>query len=61
MKKVVKREFRDYQDKLIQDLQDPELASLYLNEALKNEDPRIFFLALNNICEARLADNGSNS
>ena len=48
MKRTVKREFRDYQEKLIQDLQDPEEASLYLNEALKDEDPRIFLLALKN-------------
>jgi probable addiction module antidote protein len=53
MKKTVKREFRDYQDKLIQDLQDPEEASLYLNEALKDEDPRVFLLALKNVCEAQ--------
>lgn len=33
MIKAVKREFRDYQEKLIQDLQDPEEASLYLNVA----------------------------
>lgn len=50
---IMKREFRDYQDKLIQDLQDPELASAYLNEALKDEDPRIFLLALKNVCEAQ--------
>lgn len=49
----MKREFRDYQDKLIQDLQDPELVSAYLNEALKDEDPRIFLLALKNVCEAQ--------
>ena len=49
----MKREFRDYQEKLLQDLQDPELASAYLNEALKDEDPRIFLLALKNVCEAQ--------
>src|SRR5438552_802591 len=49
----MKRKFRDYQEKLIQDLQDPEEASLYLNEALKDEDPRIFLLALKNVCEAQ--------
>jgi probable addiction module antidote protein len=53
MKKVMKREFRDYQEKLIQDLQDSEEASLYLNEALKDEDPRVFLLALKNVCEAQ--------
>lgn len=49
----MKRKFRDYQEKLIQDLQDPEEASLYLNEALKDEDPRVFLLALKNVCEAQ--------
>jgi len=49
----MKREFRDYQEKLIQDLQDSEEASLYLNEALKDEDPRVFLLALKNVCEAQ--------
>jgi probable addiction module antidote protein len=49
----MKREFRDYHEKLLQDLQDPELATAYLNEALTDEDPRIFLLALKNICEAR--------
>ena len=48
-----KRVFRDYQEKLIQDLQDPELASAYLNEALLDEDPRIFLLALKNVYEAQ--------
>ncbi len=49
----MKRKFRDYQDKLIQDLQDSELATAYLNEALKDEDPRMFLLALKNVCEAQ--------
>ena len=49
----MKRQFRDYQEKLIQALQDPELASAYLNEALKDEDPRMFLLALKNVCEAQ--------
>ena len=48
-----KRIFRDYQEKLIQDLQNPELAGLYLNEALKDEDPRIFLLALKNVYAAQ--------
>lgn len=43
------RKFRDYQEKLIQDLQDPILASAYLNEALLDDDPRIFLLALKNV------------
>ncbi len=51
-----KRIFRDYQKKLIEDLQDPELASAYLNEALKDEDPRIFLIALKNVYEAQHAE-----
>lgn len=49
----MKRQFRDYQEKLLHDLQDPDLASAYLNEALKDEDPRMFLLALKNVCEAQ--------
>ncbi len=49
----MKREFRDYQEKLLQDLQDTELATLYLNVALVDEDPRIFLLALKNVCNVR--------
>jgi probable addiction module antidote protein len=49
----MKRQFRDYQEQLIQDLQDPELASLYLSEALKDENPCMFLLALKNVCAAQ--------
>lgn len=42
-----------YQEKLLQDLLDPELANAYLNEALLDEDPRIFLLALKNVLEAQ--------
>ena len=48
-----KRQFRSYEEKLLQDLQDPELAYHYLNEALADEDPRIFLLALQNVHEAQ--------
>lgn len=49
----MKRKFRDYQEKLLEDLQDTELAREYLNVALLDEDPRIFLLALKNVCEAQ--------
>lgn len=49
----MKRTFRDYQEKLLNDLQDPELAHHYLNEALADEDPRMFLLALKNVHEAQ--------
>ncbi|MCK4517569.1 hypothetical protein KAT92_02250 [Candidatus Babeliales bacterium] len=46
------RKFRDYQEKLMEDLQDYDLASAYLNEALLDEDPRVFLLALKNVLAA---------
>ncbi len=49
----MKRKFRDYQEKLLEDLQDPDEAQAYLNEALMDEDPRIFLLALKNVHEAQ--------
>ncbi|MFA6263175.1 MAG: hypothetical protein WCW33_00960 [Candidatus Babeliales bacterium] len=48
-----KRVFRDYQEKLVQDLKDPILACAYLNEALLDDDPRIFLLALKNVYSAQ--------
>lgn len=51
-----KRKFRTHQEKLIKDLQDPKLAIAYLNVALMDEDPRIFLLALKNVCEAQDID-----
>jgi DNA-binding phage protein len=56
----MKRKFRDYQEKLIQDLQDPELATAYLNVALTDEDPPVFLLALKNVCEAQLTLQATN-
>ncbi len=50
---IMKRHFRDYQEKLLKDLHDPELASAYLSEALKDKDPCIFLLALKNVWEAQ--------
>ncbi len=49
----MKKKLRNYQEKLLEDLQDPELAHLYLNEALTDEDPRMFLLALKNVHEAQ--------
>jgi DNA-binding phage protein len=51
-----KRVLISYHDELIESLRnDPEEAALYLNEALKDEDPRIFLLALQNAIEANSA------
>ena len=50
---VMKRKFRDYQEKLIHDLQDPEEAYFYLIEALKDENPRVFLLALKHVLQTQ--------
>jgi probable addiction module antidote protein len=52
----MKRKHRDYQDYLIESLQDPKEARAYLNAALADEDQRIFLLALKNVLEAQGGD-----
>ena len=47
------KRFIDYQETLLQDLQDPKEAIAYLNAALKDEDPHIFLLALKNVVDAQ--------
>lgn len=49
----MKRKFRDYREKLLEDLQDLESARDYLNQALIDEDPRVFLLALKNVHAAQ--------
>ncbi len=49
----MKRKFRDYQEILNEDLKDAELARLYLNEVLKDEDPHMFLIALKNVMNAQ--------
>ncbi len=46
----------DYQEELIESLQDPDEALEYLNAALMDEDPRIFLVALKNVIEAQSGD-----
>jgi len=48
-----KKRFIDYQEQLLNQLQDEEFASGYLNEALNDEDPRMFLLALKNVIAAQ--------
>jgi hypothetical protein len=45
----MKKKLRSYQGKLLKDLRDPDLAHHYPNEALADEDPRMFLLALKNV------------
>lgn len=42
-----------YQDELIRDLQDPTEAKGYLNAAIQEGDPEIFFIALKNVAQAQ--------
>jgi probable addiction module antidote protein len=50
------KRFIDYQEELMQLLQDPKEALAYLNAALMDEDQRIFLLALKNVLEAQGRD-----
>jgi probable addiction module antidote protein len=44
----------NYHDTLIQDLRkDPQDALHYLNAAIEEDDPRVFFMALQNVAEAQ--------
>ncbi len=51
-----KRSHRDFQEFLMEKLQDPELALAYLNEALTDEDQRVFLLALKDVLAAQGGD-----
>jgi probable addiction module antidote protein len=48
-----KREHRDFNELLKDRLKNSELAIAYLNEALSNEDKKVFLLALRDVIEAR--------
>jgi probable addiction module antidote protein len=51
-----KKRFVDYHEDLIQELQNPREAQEYLNAALKDEDERVFLLALKDVLEAQGGD-----
>jgi len=48
-----KRNYRNFQDLLLEQLQDPREAAAYLKAALADEDERVFLLALRDVLEAR--------
>lgn len=50
------RHYKEYNELLLEQLQDPELALAYLNEAFHDEDQRVFLLALKNVLEAQGGD-----
>ena len=51
-----KNRFINYHEQLMQRLQDPKLAIAYLNEAVNDEDQRVFLLALKDVIEAHGGD-----
>ena len=52
----MKNRIRDYQETLLEVLQDPDEAQAYLNACLMDEDPRVFLLALKDVLQARGGD-----
>lgn len=50
-----KKRFIDH-ERLMEHLKDSELALAYLNEAIKDEDQRVFLLALKDVIEANGGD-----
>jgi probable addiction module antidote protein len=51
-----KKQYRDFKEYLYEKLQEPKEALAYLNAALKDEDDRVFLLALKDVLEARGGD-----
>lgn len=51
--KTKKRHYRDFQEILLEQLQDPDEAAAYLKAALADPDERIFLIALRDVLEAR--------
>jgi probable addiction module antidote protein len=52
----MKNRLIDYQETLLEALQDPEEAQAYLNACLMDEDPRVFLLALKDVLQAQGED-----
>ena len=50
------KRFKNYQEELLESLQDPKEALAYLNAALMDEDQRVFLLALKNVLDAQGED-----
>jgi len=58
---VVKRNkpYANYNEYLLEELQNPEFALEYLNETLKDEHPGVFLLAMKHVLEAQGGDMSS--
>lgn len=48
--------YKNYQEFLMDELQDPEVALEYLNETLKDKDPNVFLTALRDVLKAQHKD-----
>ena len=55
-KEAQKRRFREFKEFVLEQLQDPEFALAYLNEALKEDDQDNFLISLRNVIEAHGGD-----
>lgn len=49
----MKKRLISYHDELMKALKDPNEALEYLNAALRDDDPRVFLLAVKNVVEAQ--------
>ena len=50
---IKKKLYKDYNEYLMTVLRDPKAAMIYLNECLKDSDPKIFLTALKDVAEAQ--------
>ena len=55
----MKKQHKDFQEYLLNVLQDPKEALAYLNEASKDPDQRVFLLALKEVLEAQIIKNNT--
>lgn len=51
-----KKIYKNYNELLHERLQDPKLAKAYLNEALQDDDEKVFLIALGDVLEAQGID-----
>lgn len=52
-KTIQKRKHRDFQEFLLENLQDPQEAAAYLQATLNEEDERVLLIALHDVLQAR--------
>ncbi len=55
----MKKQHKDFQEYLLNVLQDPKKALAYLNEASKDPDQRVFLLALTEVIQAQFTKNNT--